>query len=182
MPQLILIGSRGAGKTSVGVDLAARLGRTFADLDDRAISLVGGGGVRAFIARAGEPAWRELERRAFLEATVGPVRPAILALGGGAVTVAMIREELARLRARDAVRVAWLTASIATLSGRLDADPGDRGSLTGLGLAEELPTLLAAREPFYRSLSDRTVATDGRSIAAIADDLAAWLVSVETVS
>lgn len=182
MTQLILIGSRGAGKTSVGRMVAARLGWTFVDLDDHAIALAGGGSIRDFLARTGEPAWRELERRAFLAATAGPSRPEVVALGGGAVTVAAIREELRRLRDAGSVRIAFLAAPIETIAARLRADPGDRGSLTDLGLIEELPGLLAAREPLYRGLSNRTVDTAGRSVAEVADGLVAWLETAQTLS
>lgn len=184
MSQLILIGSRGAGKTSVGRAVSARLGWPFADLDDLAIDLVGGGSVRDFMAREGEPAWRELERRAFVAATAGsgPDRPRILALGGGAVTVAAIRDGLTRLRETGTARVAWLSAPVPTLAERLRADPGDRGSLTGRGLIDELPALLAAREPFYRGLSNLAVDTAGRPVAEVADALVAWLASSQTLS
>ena len=92
MTRLILIGSRGAGKTSVGRVLAARLARSFIDLDDQAIALVGGGRVRDFLARSGEPAWRALEHRALLAAFESSGPATIVALGGGAVTVPAIRE------------------------------------------------------------------------------------------
>jgi shikimate kinase len=182
MPQLILIGSRGAGKTSVGAALAARLGTTFVDLDDRAIALGGGGSIRELIAREGEAAWRGLERRAFVDAMQGPSVPAILALGGGAVTVAEIRDGLVRLRAAGSVRVVWLRAPVATLIERLRADPGDRGSLTGRGLLEELQALLAAREPLYSGLSNLAVDTGGRTVAEVTDELLAWLAAPQPLS
>lgn len=182
MTQLILIGSRGAGKTAVGRLLSARLERPFVDLDDLAIALAGGGSIRDFMARAGEPAWRELERRAFLDATGGPAPPAILALGGGAVTVPAIREELVRLTDAGSVRIVWLSAPLATLAARLKADPGDRGSMTGLGLIDELPALLATREPLYRGLSNLVVETHGRSIADVADAVVASLATTDPLS
>lgn len=182
MPQLILIGIRGAGKTSVGSLLAARLGRTFVDLDDRAIALAGGGSIRDFMARAGEPAWRELERRAFLDATGGPGPPTILALGGGSLSVPAIRDELVRLKDSGSVRIVWLSAPIEALVARLQADPGDRGSLTGRGLIDELPALLATREPLYRGLSNLVVETHGRSIAEVADAVVASLASSNSLS
>lgn len=182
MTRLILIGSRGAGKTSVGRVLAARLARSFIDLDDQAIALAGGGRVRDFLARSGEPAWRALEHRALLAAFESSGPATIVALGGGAVTVPAIRELVESARRLRTARVAFLAAPAETLVARLRADPGDRGSLTGAGLLEELPSLLASREPFYRSLADRTVETAGRDVAAVAAELAAWLTASETLS
>jgi shikimate kinase len=182
MIQLILIGSRGAGKTAVGRAVSARLGRPFADLDDRAIALAGGGSIRDFMARAGEPAWRDIERRAFLDATGGPERPAVLALGGGAVTVAAIRDGLDLLRESGSVRIVWLSTPVELLAARLQAAPGDRGSLTGLGLIDELPALLAVREPLYRGLSNVAFDTAGRSVAEVADTVVAWFATSKAVS
>lgn len=182
MPQLILIGSRGAGKTSVGTAIAARLGVDFLDLDERAIALGGGGSIRALIAREGEAAWRDLERRAFLEAMEANPPPAIVALGGGAVTVPGIREELVRRSAAGSALVAWLRAPVAVLAERLRDDPGDRGSLSGLGLLAELPALLAAREPLYRGLSNLEIETDRRTVAEVADELLARIAGPEPLS
>jgi shikimate kinase len=71
---------------------------------------------------------------------------------------------------------------VATLIERLRADPGDRGSLTGRGLLEELQALLAAREPLYSGLSNLAVDTGGRTVAEVTDELLAWLAAPQPLS
>ena len=183
MHRLILIGSRAAGKTSVGRLVAASRSVPFADLDDRAIALAGGGSIAVFFEMHGEAAWRSLERRAFAAALDGgldrspdSIEPArVIALGGGAVTVPEIRDGLEAGRRDGSLRVAWLSAPVATLSARLEADPGDRRSLTGRGVAEETGDLLARREPLYRRLADREFPTADRPVATVAAEIGAWL-------
>ena len=78
---IVLVGFMGAGKTTVGTLLAARLGLPFADsdqvLEDRA-----GRPIRQIFAEDGEPAFRALEYEVIAGLLDGP--PMVLALGGGA--------------------------------------------------------------------------------------------------
>ncbi|HEX5010252.1 MAG TPA: shikimate kinase, partial [Planctomycetota bacterium] len=61
--RIVLIGMRGAGKTTVGRELAARLSRPFVDVDDL-IAELAGRPADEVLARDGEPAFRALEERA----------------------------------------------------------------------------------------------------------------------
>ena len=91
---LVLAGFMGAGKTRVGREVAARLGRPFVDLDD-AIESVAGAPVARLFTEQGEPAFRALEERLARETLAG-AEPAVVALGGGAVLSAETRAALAR--------------------------------------------------------------------------------------
>jgi len=76
---IILLGSRGCGKSSVGRRLAAVLGRPFVDIDGRICERFGGRTVAMIWATAGEPAYRAVED----EVTAAACRDAGVALGGG---------------------------------------------------------------------------------------------------
>jgi shikimate kinase / 3-dehydroquinate synthase len=124
---IVLVGLMGAGKTSIGRRLAARLGLPFRDADAE-IELAAGCTVPELFSRYGERAFRDGERRVIRRLLAGD--PLVLAFGGGAF---MDPETRATTRA-EAVSV-WLRCPLHTLvrrvSGRdhrpllVDADPAD---------------------------------------------------------
>ena len=137
---IVLIGLMGAGKTSIGRRLAARLGLPFRDADAE-IELAAGCTVSELFERWGETSFRDGERRVIRRLLAGD--PLVLATGGGAFMDPQTRDVI---RA-DAVSV-WLRCPLQTLvrrvSGRqhrpllLDADP-----------AEVLTRLMRMRYPVY---------------------------------
>ncbi len=139
-----LIGPRASGKTSLGRLLAERLGRAFVDLDE-VFRETRGETIAALVAREGWERFREIERDILAEAGKTPGR--VVATGGGVVLLPENRTVLAR------GLVIYLQADPARLAERLMADfnPGQRPSLTGLELLEEIRTTLAEREPLYLS-------------------------------
>ena len=86
---LALTGFMGAGKTTLGAEVARRLGRPFVDLDDE-IERQAGSSVEELFAANGEAAFRELEERVAAR-VFGASHPAVIALGGGAVMSAATR-------------------------------------------------------------------------------------------
>jgi len=91
---LALAGFMGAGKTTLGAEVARRLGRRFVDLDVE-IERQTGATVEEIFARDGEPAFRATEE-AIAAAVLDAPEPAVVALGGGTVLSAATREALAR--------------------------------------------------------------------------------------
>ncbi len=78
-----LIGMPGCGKSSVGRELAALLGREFLDVDELVVASEGRA-IEDIFAEGGEEAFREVETRCTAEATSHP--GAVVACGGGVVT------------------------------------------------------------------------------------------------
>ena len=76
-----LVGMMGAGKTSIGKRLAARLEVPFADADHE-IEAAAGMTVAEIFAKYGEPEFRRLERSVIARLLHDP--PHVLATGGGA--------------------------------------------------------------------------------------------------
>lgn len=162
---IALIGLRCAGKTSVGRELAQRLGLPFADLDQelaRGTSATAG----ELLASEGVDRFRDREQRA-LERALEHLGRSVLACGGGVVERAANRE----LLASRAVCV-WLREEIAVLQRRLNRDPIARPALLGGDAADELEELSRAREPLYRGLATLTIECRDRSIATIAVEIA----------
>jgi shikimate kinase len=152
-PHIVLLGLRAAGKTTLARVLAARLGRRAVDLDDRTLAKSGAASIRAAFEALGEARFRALESEALAEALAEP-SPLVLALGGGTPTAPGAAECLASARDQRRAYLVYLDPPLATMQGRLVADAGDRPSLTGRGVVEEIAELAAQRGPLYAALAD----------------------------
>ncbi|MBA2295783.1 MAG: shikimate kinase, partial [Actinobacteria bacterium] len=91
---LALAGFMGAGKSSLGREVAERLGRVFVDLDHEVESRAGRS-IAELFDEQGEAAFRALEEQAAAD-TLRGAEPVVVALGGGAVLPESTRRELAR--------------------------------------------------------------------------------------
>src|SRR5205085_10484097 len=85
---LVLIGFMGAGKSTLGTQVAARLALPFVDVDDAIERRVGR--ISEFFDRYGEEGFRELERTT-IEATLAATPPQVVAVGGGALATPEVR-------------------------------------------------------------------------------------------
>jgi len=136
--RVFLSGPMGAGKSTLGREVAAALELRFVDLDER-IEARAGLPVSAIFAERGEPAFRELER----EEALGLLGEddVVVALGGGTVVDDEVRRALLR-----AGTLVTLTAPLDVLLARV----GDgRGRPLLAGDAERLRAILAARSDVY---------------------------------
>lgn len=152
---IILIGLRGSGKSSVGRALAACLGWQFIDTDER-IEAQTGRTIAEIFTRDGEPKFRALETAVIQDVARGARQ--VLSVGGGAV---LDPENCASLRAAGVC--VWLTAPAEELHRRTQADPGTatrRPALTDATGVDEVRRLLAARQPLYAALADHVVSTE----------------------
>jgi len=157
---LVLMGLRGSGKSTLGAEVARRLGTTFIDLDERTPGVLGERSVRDAFNTHGEAAFREGERHALESALLE--KPGVLALGGGTPTAPGAQELLCSARARGAIRLVYLRASGDVLRARLSGtDNRDRPPLVGNDPVSEVEAILTARDNLYRELGDETIETDG---------------------
>ncbi len=167
---IILIGCRGCGKSSVGRELALRLGWPLVDTDER-IETTAGRSIREIFEQDGEAAFRRLETKVIAQVALGSRQ--VISAGGGAVLSEPNRRTL-----RAAGLCVWLTAPPEELHRRMLGDPrsdATRPALTdreGLG---EVRHLLEQREPLYAALAHHVVETAGRSIGQVVDDVLALL-------
>ncbi|HEU0095522.1 MAG TPA: shikimate kinase [Rhizomicrobium sp.] len=139
-----LVGMMGAGKTSIGKRLAARLEVPFADAD-HAIEEAADMTVKEIFAKYGEPEFRRLERNVI--ARLLGEAPQVLATGGGAYM-----DETTRAAMAAAAFTVWLKAPVEILLGRVRKRQGTdqtRPLLAGDDMRGTLERLLAVREPVY---------------------------------
>jgi shikimate kinase / 3-dehydroquinate synthase len=106
---LALIGFMGAGKTTIGRELARLTNRPFVDTDEEIEKRFGPIGE---LFERGEPEFRRIEEQVVAEALVGPT--AIIALGGGAVL-----SDLTWQRLRRTAWVGWVTVDVDTAWSRV---------------------------------------------------------------
>jgi shikimate kinase len=161
---LVLVGSMGAGKTTVGAACGSRLGRPVVDTDV-VVEASAGATVAAVFAAEGEAGFRARERRALADACASP-EPLVIACGGGAV----VDPENRRAMRRDGF-VVWLRAPVEVLVRRL-GDGGGRPLLAG-DPHTALTRLDRLRADAYRAAAHAEVDTAGQRVDAVVDEVLA---------
>ncbi len=155
---IVLIGYRGAGKSTVGRMLAARAGIKFVDADEL-VEKQCGASISEIVQSKGWKHFREVEKGIIAE--ICREDPLIIAPGGGAVL------EPANVRAlKKEGLVIWLKADGEVLGRRINEDPrspASRPTLTGKGALEDLQEVLAMRSPYYAAAADVQVETSALS-------------------
>jgi shikimate kinase len=154
---IVLVGMMGAGKSSIGRRLAARLGIAFVDADSE-IESAAGMTIPEIFAKHGEPYFRAGEARVI--ARLLDSGPSVLATGGGSIMDPHTRE----LIGEKGISV-WLNADLDVLVKRTKRR-NDRP------LVEKIKELMPQREPIY-ALSDIIVRSRDEPHDTIVDEIMA---------
>lgn len=163
---IILIGYRGSGKSTVGSKLAACLKMRFVDTDDL-IEERQGVPINDIVKSHGWDHFRKLEKSIIEEISKG--NHLIIAPGGGAVLDA---DNVKALRRNGFI--IWLKADRQTLLKRMNKDPGTnarRPTLTGKGTLEELQEVISSREPLYEGVSEIQIDTSMLAVDAVVESI-----------
>jgi shikimate kinase len=166
MNNIVLIGYRATGKTTLARLLAERLGWQWIDADVEIERRAGKSIARVF-AEDGEPAFRDLESQVI--ADLCQRERLVVAAGGGATVRPQNREAM-----RANGRVVWLTAAPGTILDRMLGDattPDRRPSLTDKDPLAEIVGLLARREPIYREAAHVIVDSEGKTPEQVAEEV-----------
>lgn len=162
---LILVGPMGAGKTTVGRQLAHKLGYKFVDTD-HLIEEKSGADIPWIFDVEGEGGFRARESSALDD--LKDETQCVIATGGGIV---MTPENHPRLKGLGAV--VYLSASIEQLWARTSKDK-KRPLLQVDDPKARIEQLVEMRGPIYSSLADLVVQTDGRSSRNVVQKIASW--------
>lgn len=154
---LFLVGLMGAGKTTIGRQLARSLKLSFVD-SDHEIEERTGANIPWIFDIEGEKGFRKRERAVIDELTRR--QGIVLATGGGAV---LDKRNRANLAERGVV--IYLHTSIDQLMKRTAKDR-NRPLLQTENPRARLETLLSERDPLYREIAALIVETDNRNIQA----------------
>ncbi len=163
-PAAVLVGPPGAGKSTVGRELARRWSVGYRDTDADVEAAAGVSIAELFVSH-GEEHFRGLERAAVADALAE--HDGVLALGGGAVLDEGVRAALAGRR------VVFLDVGLAEAARRVGLNR-DRPLLLG-NVRARLKELMDARRPLYEAVATLRVDTDERDPLAVVDAIVAGL-------
>ena len=163
---IVLMGFRCTGKSTVGRLLAERLGVPFTDTDEM-IEQRTGRLISRIVAEKGWPAFRAEERTVIAE--FAGTESGVIALGGGAVCDPENVEALKK----NGIFV-MLSARPEAIARRMVGDEArgtERPSLTGQPSVDEIRTVMEERGPLYRRLADIVVDTSGIDAAGVVEEI-----------
>ncbi len=167
---IILIGFRGAGKTTVGSMLSQRLGKEFIDADEY-LEQKEGKTIKDIFAIGGERLFREIEAQIIAELSL--LNNKIIATGGGVI----LREENIKNLKRNGIFI-FLDADAGTLYRRIGGDfltHRRRPNLTSQGGYQEIQDLLEFRKPLYDKAADYVINTADTTLNDIVDKIVTFV-------
>lgn len=161
---LVLIGYRGTGKSTVAKLLAELLGMDVASLDPEIVRHAGRS-IPEIVAEHGWPHFRDVE--AEVTKRFAAQDNLIIDAGGGVI---LRDDNVANLRRNGTLF--WLRASVPTIVARIEGG-SERPALTaGKSFTEEVEDVLRDRTPKYTAAAHHQIETDGRAPATIAAEIA----------
>ncbi len=163
---IVLVGYRCSGKTTVGRRLAARLHTKFVDTDELIESRCGCP-IQDIVNVRGWAHFREVEKGVIKE--VSKKDRLVIAPGGGAV---LDSDNVAALRTNGLIL--WLKADRDSIVKRMGLDASaviTRPTLTGRGTLEELDEMISHRKPLYESASEIRIDTSSLDIESVVEKI-----------
>jgi shikimate kinase len=164
---IVLIGYRGTGKSTVGKRLAARLGLELISTDVEIVKRAKQS-IPEIVAQQGWEYFRDVESAVCRD--LAGRDQLVIDTGGGAV----LRPQNVEVLKRNG-KLIWLTATVETITARI-GDDTQRPSLTGTkSFVEEIAEVLQDRTPKYQAAADYVIRTDDRSIPQVVEAILAFL-------
>jgi len=167
---IVLIGYRGTGKSTVGRKVAERLQIPFYDTDEL-VKKQTGKTISEIVEEKGWESFRREEKEVIRR--LSTIRKSVIATGGGAV----MDEENLNILKKEGVFI-WLFADVRTIIGRMGSDKisgEQRPSLSDSDLYKETSDMLEMRMSIYRQLADFIVDTSKKDINEVVDQVCRFL-------
>ncbi len=158
---IVLIGYRGTGKSTVAAILGQRLGRKVISTDEEIVKDAKQS-IPQLIEQFGWDHFRKLETEVCQK--LNGQENLVIDTGGGLI----LKEENVKILKANG-KVAWLTAEVSTIASRISGNT-QRPSLSGTkSFVEEIEEILEIRRPHYQAAADHVIPTDQISPEQIAD-------------
>lgn len=162
---VLLIGLRCSGKSTLAPTLAQRLGYLHVEMDDLVAAALNCATPGEAFAK-GATEFREAEAECLSKLLSGTAQ--VISAGGGAPTAPGAAEMIQKARDVHRVGVLYLRAEPSVLQERLRADLALRPAITGTNPVDEVPTIFAQRDSLYQDLADMTIQVDALSTEQVA--------------
>mgnify|MGYP005832630933 CR=1 FL=1 len=163
---LVLVGYRASGKTTIGRRLSSYLKKVFIDTDE-VIEATQKASIEEIVRRYGWEYFRAIEKKVISKVAKGD--DLIVSVGGGAILDA----DNVRALQRNGY-IIWLKADVNVLWKRMIEDPLSatrRPSLTSLGRLEEFKEVFRQREPLYERVSTIQIETTELNDQEVVDQI-----------
>jgi shikimate kinase len=157
---IVLIGYRGTGKSSVGQYIAEKLDKKYISTDEIIVDRVGP--INEYVEKEGWDKFRDVEKRIIKNIDTDQ---AVIDCGGGVIETAENYKPLKRLGP-----IFWLKASIDTIINRIK-DSTNRPALSDKDFLSEIPTIHEKRVPLYRQFADYEIQTDSLTIQEVGEKI-----------
>jgi len=160
---IVLIGYRGTGKSTVAAILGQRLGRKVISTDEEIVKEAKQS-IPQLIEQFGWDHFRKLETEVCQK--LPGQENLVIDTGGG---LSLKEENVNILKVNG--KLFWLTAEVSTIASRISGDT-QRPSLSGTkSFVEEIEEILEIRKPHYQAAADHVIPTDQIPPEQIADDI-----------
>lgn len=169
---IILVGLMGAGKSTIGRQLARRFGLEFYD-SDKVIEERTGVSIPTIFELEGEQGFRDREEQVIAELCTQ--RGIVLATGGGSVLRPVNRQAI-----KASGKVVYLRASAEQLYNRIQHDR-NRPLMQTANPLQTLRKLLQSREDFYQEVADLVVPTGKQKVSHIVNSISQKLDQLQDV-
>jgi len=158
---IVLIGVRGSGKTTVGKILAQKMGREIIEMDEL-ITRKAGLSIPEIVGKQGWEKFRDVEEE--ITGEVAGRDNIINASGGGVVT-----RENNIIKLKKSGVLVWLQADIDTLVNRIGEDTERPPLGEGRSQREDMEITIKERKPLYQQAADLTINTENKTPEEVAD-------------